>query len=108
MTKFVLAPDSFKESMTARVACQSMTEGIRKIYPEAEIVQIPMADGGEGTLDYLMNSQNDEKIHEQVMGPLSKTLINCHYGLIEEGKTAVIENEKIGKNCLFKNKWNFI
>ncbi|OFI46089.1 glycerate kinase [Floricoccus penangensis] len=91
MTKFVLAPDSFKESMTARVACQSMTEGIRKIYPEAEIVQIPMADGGEGTLDCLMNSQNDQKIDEQVMGPLSKTLINCHYGLIEQGKTAVIE-----------------
>lgn len=91
MTKFVLAPDSFKESMTARVACQSMADGIRKIYPKAEIIQIPMADGGEGTLDCLMNSQDDQKIHEQVMGPLPNTLVNSHYGLIEQGKTAVIE-----------------
>ncbi|OFI48868.1 glycerate kinase [Floricoccus tropicus] len=91
MTKFVLAPDSFKESMTARVACQSMAEGIRKIYPGAEIIQIPMADGGEGTLDCLMNSQDDQKIHEQVMGPLPNTLVSSHYGLIEQGKTAIIE-----------------
>ncbi|NRO34507.1 Glycerate 2-kinase [Lactobacillus helveticus] len=44
--KFVLAPDSFKESMTAAEVCQAMEKGIRKAIPEAEIISVPMADGG--------------------------------------------------------------
>ena len=46
---FVLAPDSFKESMTAKKACDAMERGIRNVFPEAEVIQVPMADGGEGT-----------------------------------------------------------
>lgn len=47
--KFVLAPDSFKESCTALEACQAMAAGITRVFPDAEIVAVHMADGGEGT-----------------------------------------------------------
>lgn len=44
---FVLAPDSFKESMTAKEVCVAMEKGLRKVYPEANYIHVPMADGGE-------------------------------------------------------------
>ena len=50
MKKFVLAPDSFKESMTAKEVCVAMEKGIKKVFSDAEIIHVPMADGGEGTV----------------------------------------------------------
>ncbi|WP_333603823.1 glycerate kinase, partial [Lactobacillus acetotolerans] len=47
--KFLLAPDSFKESMTAKEVCQAMEKGIKNVLPNAQIIAVPMADGGEGT-----------------------------------------------------------
>lgn len=52
--KFVLAPDSFKESMTAIDAAMAMEKGTRKVFPEAECMIVPMADGGEGTVESLV------------------------------------------------------
>ena len=49
--KIVLAPDSFKESLSAQQVCAAMAEGVYRAYPSAEVVQVPMADGGEGRLD---------------------------------------------------------
>ena len=49
--KFVLAPDSFKESLSAKEVCQAMERGIKKVFPEAEIILAPMADGGGGTIE---------------------------------------------------------
>ena len=59
---FVLAPDSFKESMTAKKACDAMERGIRNVFPEAEVIQVPMADGGEGTVDALVDSSKGARI----------------------------------------------
>ena len=56
--KFILAPDSFKESMTAKEACISMENGIRKVFNDATCIHVPMADGGEGTVDALIESTN--------------------------------------------------
>ena len=56
--KFVLAPDSFKESMTAKEVCQAMKNGIQKVILNAQIFSIPMADGGEGTTDSLIDATN--------------------------------------------------
>ena len=53
---FVLAPDSFKESMTALQACHAMQNGLSKIFPEAVFIKVPMADGGEGTVCLLYTS----------------------------------------------------
>ena len=54
--KFVLAPDSFKEGMTAKEVCQAMEKGIKKVLPDTNIISVPMADGGEGTMDSLVDA----------------------------------------------------
>ncbi|MDQ6597058.1 glycerate kinase [Bacillus salipaludis] len=88
--KFVLAPDSFKESMTAKNAALAMEKGIKKVFPNAECVIVPMADGGEGTVESLVSLSNGEVIKAEVIGPLGKT-VTAEYGLLDGGQTAVIE-----------------
>ena len=65
---FVLAPDAFKESMSAEQACQAMQRGIQKVIPDACIIQVPMADGGEGTVDALISSLRGQQIPCEVTG----------------------------------------
>ncbi|MEH6906700.1 MULTISPECIES: glycerate kinase [Neobacillus] len=88
--KFVLAPDSFKESMTAKKAALAMEKGIKAVFPHSECVIVPMADGGEGTVDSLVSMTNGEIIKTEVIGPLGEKVI-AEYGLLGEGQTAVIE-----------------
>lgn len=88
--KFVLAPDSFKESMTTKEVCKAMERGIRKVIPNAEIVNVPMADGGEGTVQALVDATDGTLIQKQVTGPLG-TPVQAIYGILGDGKTAVIE-----------------
>ena len=92
--KFVLAPDSFKESMTAKAACQAMEEGILRVFPTAEVTQVPMADGGEGTVDALVAATDGKKIPVTVAGPFPEKNVTTYYGLLGDGKTAVIEMAK--------------
>lgn len=88
--KFILAPDSFKESMTAKEACISMENGIRKVFKDATCIHVPMADGGEGTVDALIESTNGN-IHEvEVTAPLGNK-VKAKFGILGDGKTAVIE-----------------
>ncbi|MBZ4030781.1 glycerate kinase [Ligilactobacillus salivarius] len=91
MKKFVLAPDSFKESMTAKEVCVAMEKGIRKVFSDAEIVHVPMADGGEGTVESLVDATNGYKEYVEVQGPLPKQKVRAYYGILEDKKTAVIE-----------------
>jgi glycerate 2-kinase len=88
--KFILAPDSFKESMTAKKAALAMEEGIRRVYPEAECVIVPMADGGEGTVQSLVDGTDGIIKKVNVIGPLGVTVV-AEYGLLGNGETAVIE-----------------
>jgi len=88
--KFVLAPDSFKESMTAKKAALAMEKGVKAVFPQAECVIVPMADGGEGTVESLVSMTNGEIIKTEVIGPLGEKVI-AEYGLLGEGQTAVIE-----------------
>lgn len=88
--KFVLAPDSFKESMSAKEVCHAMKQGIKKVLPKAEIISVPMADGGEGTMDSLVDATNGQKHEVQVIGPLGKP-VTAHYGILGDQKTAIIE-----------------
>lgn len=95
MTKtFVLAPDSFKESMTAKQACEAMATGILKVYPDANIVSVPMADGGEGTVDSMIDATKGERIYARVSGPLPDEKIEAYFGLLGDKKIAVIEMAK--------------
>jgi glycerate 2-kinase len=88
--KFVLAPDSFKESMSAKKAALAMEKGIRSVFPEAECIIVPMADGGEGTVESLVSMTNGEMVKVEVIGPLGEK-VTAEYGLLGEGQTAVIE-----------------
>lgn len=87
--KILLAPDSFKESMTAVEAAEAMERGVRRIYPNAECVKLPFADGGEGTAECLVMMTGGEMKTAAVTGPLGETVHAC-YGIIN-GDTAVIE-----------------
>lgn len=63
--KFVLAPDSFKESLSALEVCQAMEKGIKKVFPKAEIISMPMADGGEGTTDALIDATGGRRVYKK-------------------------------------------
>lgn len=90
-TTFVLAPDSFKESMTAHEACQAMQRGIAQVFEDARFILIPMADGGEGTVDAILAARQGEKVQLEVMGPLPEQRVLADFALIDAGTTAVIE-----------------
>lgn len=99
---FVLAPDSFKESMSAAQACQAMQRGIQNVIPDANIIHVPMADGGEGTVDALISSLKGESIACEVTGPLSEQRIQTYWGLVDASQTAVIEMAKANGIHLLK------
>lgn len=88
--KIVLAPDSFKESLTAKEVADAMEIGIKRIFPNAECVKVPMADGGEGTVQSLVDATNGEIYEISVTGPLGK-VVNAKYGILGDSETAVIE-----------------
>lgn len=87
---FVLAPDSFKESMTAKEVCEAMEIGIKRAIPDAECIHVPMADGGEGTVQSLIDATGGTLEKKEVTGPLG-TKVVAGYGILGDGKTAVIE-----------------
>jgi glycerate kinase len=88
--KIVIAPDSFKGSISSTRAVEKMAEGIREEWPEAQIIPLPLADGGEGTVDALLGIMDGVKVTVQVKDPLGRE-IPATYGWIEEEKLAVIE-----------------
>ena len=87
---FILAPDSFKGSMTAKEVCVAMEEGIRRVLPFAECIHVPMADGGEGTVQSLVDATSGQLLDKTVTGPLDVPVI-ARYGIMGDGKTAAIE-----------------
>lgn len=88
--KIVLAPDSYKGSLSAKEACEAMELGIRRALPDAEIVKVPMADGGEGTVQSLVDATGGSLHTVQVQGPLGSP-VEAVYGILGDGATAVIE-----------------
>lgn len=88
--KFLLAPDKFRGSLTAYEVCQAMSDGIREVIPEAEIVVLPMADGGEGTAGILTLNAGGKMHTAFVSDPLGRR-IEAEYGLSADGQTAYIE-----------------
>jgi glycerate kinase len=87
---FLLAPDSFKESMTAKEVCEAMEIGIKRAIPDAECIYVPMADGGEGTVQSLIDATGGTLIIKEVTGPLG-TPVMAQDGVLGDGKTGVIE-----------------
>lgn len=88
--KFIIAPDSFKESVDAFDASTAIKEGMSPIFPDAVFELIPMADGGEGTSKVITFAQNGNFINIDVKGPLGD-ITTASYGYIESTKTAILE-----------------
>ena len=88
--KIVLAPDSFKESLTAREVCIAMEKGFKQIFPEAEYMHVPMADGGEGTVQSLVDATGGQIMTAMVTGPLGEPRAAA-FGILGDKTTAVIE-----------------
>ncbi|NHB89975.1 glycerate kinase [Photorhabdus tasmaniensis] len=88
--KIVIAPDSFKESLSASQVAEAIEQGFREIYPRAEYIKLPMADGGEGTVESMVAATDGQVIHLSVTGPLNQA-VDSFFGVLGDGKTAVIE-----------------
>ena len=88
--RIVVAPDSFKGSVSAVAVANAMEQGILTVFPDAEVIKLPIADGGEGTIEALIVATGGQVIAEQVIGPLGESLEAC-FGILGDGETAVIE-----------------
>ncbi|PTX63254.1 glycerate kinase [Melghirimyces profundicolus] len=88
--KVVVAPDSFKGSMTSREAAERIQKGIRQVFPDWTFTALPMADGGEGTVDAVLAGTGGRKIPVRVKDPLGRE-VEAELGYCEERKLAVIE-----------------
>ncbi|WP_042819383.1 glycerate kinase [Yersinia wautersii] len=88
--KIIIAPDSFKESLTAMQVAEAIEQGFSEIFPQAEYIKLPMADGGEGTVESMVAATGGERVNVEVTGPLGAP-VNAFYGWMGDGETAVIE-----------------
>lgn len=88
--RIVIAPQSLKGSLTAAEAGSAIAEGVRAVYPEAECVIVPVADGGEGTVQALVDATGGEIVLQTVTGPLGEP-VEAFFGLLGNGDTAAIE-----------------
>ncbi|WP_072396722.1 glycerate kinase [Hyphomicrobium sp. CS1GBMeth3] len=88
--KIVIAPDSFKENLTSLEVASELEAGLRRVWPDADYIKVPMADGGEGTVQSLVDATGGRIVKCAVTGPLGQKVL-ASYGLLGDGRTAVIE-----------------
>lgn len=88
--KFVIAPNAFKGTLTASQAAAAIARGVREVFPDAEVIEIPVADGGDGTVEALVSARKGDYRSANVDGPLGDP-VQARFGLIDSGHTAVVE-----------------
>lgn len=88
--KIVIAPDSYKESLSALEVATQIEKGFREVFPDADYVKLPVADGGEGTVEAMVAATGGEIIRVQVTGPLGKP-VEAFFGLSGDRTSAFIE-----------------
>jgi glycerate kinase len=88
--RIVAAPNPYKGSLGAPAAAAAMAAGVRDVFPHAEVVEVPVADGGEGTVDALVAARGGELVTACVRGPLGDP-VEAVFGVIDGGRTAVVE-----------------
>ena len=104
--KILIATDKFKDSLTAKQVCEGLQRGILRTFPSAKIEILPLADGGEGTLETLQSVLGGEFIECEVNDPLSRK-IKANYLWIKEKQTAIIEMARAsGIELLKQNERN--
>jgi glycerate kinase len=102
--KIVIAPQSFKGSISALEAAQAIDRGVRAAEPDAETVLVPVADGGDGTLNALVDSTGGHTIRSVVTGPLGQP-IEALWGVMGDRRTAVIEMARASGLALVPPRW---
>lgn len=90
MKKVVLVPDSFKGTLSSSKVCEIMENKIKEHFPQCDVISIPVADGGEGSVDCFLAAVGGEKVGIKVKNPYFEEM-EAFYGLVDNGKTAVIE-----------------
>ena len=104
--KIVIAPDSFKENLTSLEVASELETGLKRVWPDAVYVKVPMADGGEGTVQSLVDATGGTIVKTEVTAPLGDR-VQASYGLLGGGRTAVIEMaEASGLPLVPKDKRN--
>jgi glycerate kinase len=88
--KIVIAPDSFKDSLSAQGVAQAIASGLGEVWPDAQLVECPMADGGEGTIEAVLAACDGRWMQNQVTGPLGHG-VQAQWGWLAETRTAIIE-----------------
>ena len=88
--KIIVAPDSYKGSLSAKEVADAIEKGLKKVDETIEVVKVPMADGGEGTVQSLVDASNGKLVTLKVMDPLMRE-IDSFYGILGDGTTAVME-----------------
>lgn len=105
MKKFVLIPDSFKGTLSSKEICEIMSNKINEHFDDAEIISIPVADGGEGSVDCFLSALGGEKITLTCKGPFGQDM-QGFYGVLNGGETAVIEMAAAAGLPLVENNKN--
>lgn len=90
MEKILLVPDSFKGTLSSRQVCQVMAGQLRRFFPQAQVKSIPVADGGEGSVEAFLAAAGGERRMRTVTGPFGEP-VEAFYGILGDGRTAVIE-----------------
>lgn len=88
--RIIIAPDSYKGSQSALAVANAMEAGVKQVFPQAQVHKVPIADGGEGTVEALVMATGGTMIQETVTGPLGHP-IKAYWGILGDGETAVIE-----------------
>ncbi|UVM59240.1 glycerate kinase [Pseudomonas sp. B21-010] len=88
--KIVIAPDSFKDSLSAQGVADAIALGLAEVWPDAQLIKCPMADGGEGTVESVLAACHGEWRHTRVRGPLG-VAVEARWGWLAESRTAIIE-----------------
>ena len=88
--RIIVAPDSYKGSISALGVAEAMERGIKKVFAQAEVLKLPIADGGEGTVEALVSATGGRFFRKEVTGPLGEP-VAALWGVLGDGKTAVIE-----------------
>ncbi len=102
----IVAPDSFKGSLSAIEVANAMERGIISVFPDAKVTKVPIADGGEGTVEALVTATGGRMMYEKVMGPLGDIVEAC-WGILGDNQTAVIEMAAAsGLTLVSKDKLN--
>lgn len=90
MKRVLLVPDSFKGTLSSRQVCEIMEEQLRRFFPQADLVSLPVADGGEGSVEAFLTAAGGQRKQVSVTGPFGEP-VESFYGILQDGVTAVIE-----------------